>query len=179
MEIFPLRRTSSRVLEKNPYWEYWLDTYRLRDGREQTYYYVHTRGSVMVVPIAEDGRVVMVRQYRYLWQRESIEFPGGGIPEGIEPIVQARCELQEEAGIAADSIEYLGDFNPMNGVTDERCHVFLARNLRPAVKAEDPVEETAVLLMTAEELTARIADGTIWDGMTLAAWALVCAKGIR
>lgn len=179
MDLFPFARISSRMLADNPYWEYRLDTYRLRDGSEQPYYYVHTRGSVMVIPIAEDGRAVLVRQYRYLWQRESIEFPGGGIPKGIEPIVQAQRELQEEAGVTADNIEHIGDFNPMNGVTDERCYVFVARGLRPAIKAEDPIEETVALLMTMEELAASIADGTIWDGMTLAAWALVCAKGIR
>lgn len=67
----------------------------------------------------------------------------------------------------------------MNGVTDERCHVYVARQLHSVAKADDPVEETAPLLVTTEELVARIADGTIWDGMTLAAWALFSAQRER
>lgn len=176
MEISPLHRISSTLLARNPYWEYWLDTYSLHDGREQPYYYVHTHGSVMIIPITEDGRLVMIRQFRYLWQKESIEFPGGGIPDGATPEQQAHRELQEEAGYAAGTLAYLGTYNPMNGVTDERCHVFVAHQLQAAAKADDPVEETAPLLVTAEELTACIANGTIWDGMTLAAWALFNAR---
>lgn len=179
MESFPLRRISTVQLARNPYWEYWLDTYSLRDGREQPYYFVHTRGSVMIIPITEDGSLVMVRQFRYLWQRESIEFPGGGIPEGATTEQQAHRELQEEAGYAAGILERIGEYNPMNGVTDERCHVYVARQLHSVAKADDPVEETAPLLVTTEELVARIADGTIWDGMTLAAWALFSAQRER
>ncbi len=179
MEISPFRRNSRTVLARNPYWEYWLDTYSLRDGKEQPYYFVHTRGSVMIIPLTDEGKLVMVRQYRYLWQRESIEFPGGGIPEGATPEQQAHRELQEEAGYAAGILERIGEFNPMNGVTDERCHVYVARQLRPAAKADDPVEETTPLLVTPDELRARISDGTIWDGMTLAAWALFTAQQKR
>ncbi|MCX7929950.1 MAG: NUDIX hydrolase [Chlorobi bacterium] len=178
MDIFPLRRTASTTVANNPYWEYRLDTYQLRDGTKHPYHYVHTRGSVMVVPITESRQFVMVRQYRYLWQRESIEFPGGGIPDGGNADLQARHELQEEAGFLASDLEHIGAFNPMNGVTDECCNVYLARRLTPTAKATDPVEETDVVLLDSDELRARIADGTIWDGMTLAAWALLSARGI-
>ncbi|MCX8051030.1 MAG: NUDIX hydrolase [Chlorobi bacterium] len=176
MDIFPLRRITSQRVAENPYWEYWLDTYRLRDGSEHPYHYVHTHGSVMVVPIADDGRLVLVRQFRYLWQRESIEFPGGGVPDGTSARDHALRELQEEAGFAASLVEHIGDFNPMNGVTDERCSVFIARGLVPAAKSNDPIEETQPLLLTESQLRQHIADGTIWDGMTLAAWALFIAR---
>ncbi len=179
MELYPLRRTRSMCIEQNPYWEYRLDHYTTRDGKEHPYYYVHTRGSVMIIPITDDGRLVMIRQFRYLWQQESIEFPGGGVPDGATPEQQAHRELQEEAGYAAGTLSFLGTYNPMNGVTDERCYVFVARQLHAVAKAVDPGEETAPLLVTAEELTARIADGTIWDGMTLAAWALFTAQNQR
>lgn len=110
MESFPLRRISTVQLARNPYWEYWLDTYSLRDGREQPYYFVHTRGSVMIIPITEDGSLVMVRQFRYLWQRESIEFPGGGIPEGatlssrrIASCKKKLAMLQESSSASANT----------------------------------------------------------------------------
>ncbi len=179
MDIFPLRRTESQLLANNPYWEYRRDSYQLRDGSQRPYYYVHTNGSVMVIPITDDGRLVLVRQFRYLWQQESIEFPGGGIPSGISSADQAHRELQEEAGLTATTMILLGEFNPMNGVTDERCSVYLARGLSEVAKVNDPAEETDTLVMDETEFNARIADGTIWDGMTLAAWALLSAQRLR
>lgn len=176
MALSPLRKLRSELIAANPYWEYWLDAYQLADGSEHPYHYVHTRGSVMIIPIAADGRFVLVRQYRYLWQRESLEFPGGGIAEGFLPHEQAQRELAEEAGFRAEQLELIGEFNPMNGVTTERCSVFVARGLVATPKADDPAEETEVEFYHPEQLRDAIARGDIWDGMTLAAWALYQAR---
>lgn len=173
MALFPLERGSSQVVFVNPYWEYRLDRYRARDGTEHDYHYVHTRGSVLIIPLVVE-QYVLVRQYRYLWQRESLEFPGGGILPGVEPIEQAQRELQEEVGYCAGRIDLLGIFNPMNGVTDEQCHVFVASELEPSLRAQDPIEETLPELLCEAELGQAIRDGRLWDGMSLAAWALYC-----
>jgi ADP-ribose pyrophosphatase len=176
MELYPLRSTRSMCIEQNPYWEYRLDHYTTRDGREHPYYYVHTRGSVMVIPFVGDGRIVMVRQFRYLGQRESLEFPGGGIPGGVSAQEQALRELSEESGFSAAKLEHIGSFNPMNGVTDEWCVVFSAHDLCPSSRNTDPTEEIVVEILDVSELRACIARGDIWDGRTLAAWALYQAQ---
>ncbi|GIV54705.1 MAG: hypothetical protein KatS3mg039_1223 [Candidatus Kapaibacterium sp.] len=177
MTLPRLQRTQTQVLDVNPYWEYRLDTYRLDDGSERPYYYVHSRGSVMIVPILEDGRILMVRQFRYLWQRESLEFPGGGIPEATTPMDQAHRELQEETGFRASELIDIGDFNPINGITDERCSVFLALGLSAATKADNPAEQTEVVFLSREDIASRIASREIWDGQTLAAWTLYVTHG--
>ncbi|MDH7516598.1 MAG: NUDIX hydrolase, partial [Bacteroidota bacterium] len=114
------------------------------DGSESEYHSIETPGSVMIVPVDGEGRFLMVRQYRYLNGRESLEFPGGGIVAGLTVEESAVRELVEEAGCVADDMRVLGTHNPWNGVTGELCTVFLARGLHPACGVGDPGEECVV-----------------------------------
>ena len=166
------RTLTEETLLENPWWAYKRNTFVLPSGTHGVYHYVETPGSVMVVPVAADGRVVLVRQYRYLNGRDSVEFPGGGIPRGMAAAAAAEKELREEAGLVADTLLPLGTFNPYNGVTNELCHVFLATGHRTVPSEPDETEECEALLVSREELSALIARGEIWDGMTLAAWSM-------
>jgi ADP-ribose pyrophosphatase len=131
-----------------------------------------SNGSSCVVPVLPDGRLVLVNQYRYLRDRESLEFPCGGVKEGQTFDDTAVQELAEEAGYHAREWAIAGEFNPYNGVTDEMCRVFIAKRLTPVVVPHDDTEEFEKVTLTPEELEARIISGVIWDGMTIAAWAL-------
>lgn len=167
------KRLSTELRSRNPWWTYRVDRFALPSGKEGEYHHVHTEGSVMVVPVAGDGRLLLVNQYRYLLDRESLEFPGGGVKPGQTAEAAARAELAEEAGVSARELVRLGSFDPYNGVTDELCALFLARGLVPDPHARpDETELFEVTPLTAAELEARIARGEIWDGMTLAAWCL-------
>ena len=77
---------SSKTLIKNPYWDYKFDEYVLPSGNTGNYYYVETPGAVMVIPRSNDGKLVLVKQFRYLNSKVSIEFPGGGIIPDYSPI---------------------------------------------------------------------------------------------
>lgn len=167
-----LRRLSTEILHKNPWWEYRHDKYLHPDDSPGEFFYVHTRGAVFVIPEMENGRLLLLRQFRYLNQRESIEFVGGGIKEGLTPEESAREELLEEGGFLSGALIPLGWFNPMNGATDEQCYVFLARELRVANAHPEVSEEFEPIMVTPDELDAMIANGEIWDGMTLAAYAM-------
>lgn len=170
--LTPLKKISSLTVLKNPYWEYKHDTYTLPSSAVGDYYYVHTNGSVFVIPQLSNGDIVLCNQYRYLNQKESLEFPGGGLKYGVEAETQARVELQEEAGYHAQSMQFLGVFNPMNGVTDELCHVFLARELELVTATPEESEEFEIITMTPAQIRKAIKGNLIWDGMTLAAWAM-------
>ncbi len=167
-----LETIKSSKVYKNPWWEYRLDKYRMPSGNIEEYHYVYTAGSTFVIPVLPDGKFVMTRQYRYLVQKESIEFPGGGLAGGLTPEENARCELLEEAGCEADSLKYIGEFNPYNGVTCEICKVYLAEHLTKKEAQPEESEQFEVFSLTEEELTEKIKKGEIWDGMTLAAWSL-------
>jgi 8-oxo-dGTP pyrophosphatase MutT (NUDIX family) len=84
----------------------------------------------------------------------------------------AREELLEEAGVTASTLTSLGWFNPMNGLSDEHCSVFLATGLQRHAAMPEASEEFEPLLLTRSEIDRRIASGEIWDGMTLAAYSL-------
>ena len=167
-----LRQISSAILAKNPWWEYRKDSYDKPDGSEGEYHYVHTPGSVMVIPVTGGGSIIAVRQYRYLNQREGLEFIGGGIKQGKGPEEAAREELLEEAGIVAGELTKIGEFNPMNGVTDEICNIFVARSLKKTTAHPDSSEEFEVVELVYEKFCELIGSGSLWDGMTLAAFAL-------
>jgi ADP-ribose pyrophosphatase len=174
------RRLSSELRAHNPWWSYRLDRFALPTGREGEYHFVHTEGSAMVVPVADDGRLLLVNQYRYLLDRESLEFPGGGVKPGQSPEEAARAELAEEAGVTAHELLHLGRFNPCNGVTDELCDLFLARGLTPSLHGRpDETEELELASLSPGELERRIAAGQIWDGMTLAAWCWARSSVVR
>lgn len=158
---------------KNPWWTYRKDITLLPSGKEGEYHYVHVKGSSMVIPILPDGTLVLVNQYRYLCDRESLEFPCGSVKEHSTYEATAAEELAEETGLSAGELERAAEFNPYNGVTDEVCRIFFARNLTPAEKHPDETEEFEQLRLRPDQFDAEIRKGSIWDGMTLAAWSLV------
>jgi ADP-ribose pyrophosphatase len=170
------KKLTERVVFRNPWWTYRLDTYELPTGSQGEYNYVHTNGSSMVIPVMTDGRVLMVNQYRYLAERESLEFPCGSVKDGSSYDETAWHELAEETGYSSNRFFLAGEFNPYNGVTDEMCHVYIARELYPVASTPDETEQFELLMLTAAEIDARIASGEIWDGMSVAAWAIVKAK---
>ena len=115
----------------------------------------------------------MVKQYRYLCDEVSLEFPSGGVKAGSDYIRTAASELAEEAGLKAGDFQLAGKFNPYNGVTNEICRVYVARSLARTKSEPDATEQFEETLLTPEEIDAKIRSGEIWDGMTIAAWALV------
>ena len=173
MALRPWKTLSTERKIKNPWWEYRYDRFELPDGRPGEYHLVHTNGSSMVVPAGADGTILMVNQYRYLARRESLEFPCGAVKDGSTYEETAEHELREETGFVAEEMTLAGTFNPYNGVTDEFCRVYLARRLTHVGASPDDTEEFELLSLTVSEIDARIKDGSLWDGMSLAAWCII------
>ena len=145
------------------------------DGSNFTYTYLSVAPSVMVVAIDGEGRIVIVRQYRYPTRRYSYELPGGG--SGGESLEKAALrELQEETGYRAASIERLGEFVTYCGLADEICHVFLATDLTPGEQKLEKSEDITVHTVSYPELLDMISDGKFCDGMGLAALHLARAR---
>jgi 8-oxo-dGDP phosphatase len=163
---------SSDIKFSNPYWQYALDNYILPNGQESQYHYVKSGGSCIIIPKQKNNTFVMVRQYRYLNKKFSLEFPGGGIKNNTSPLENAKNELIEEAGLYAGKMKKIGEFNPFNGVTNEICSVYLAEELKGTTPLPEDSEEFEILNLTIEEINKNINDNQIWDGMTLASWAL-------
>lgn len=170
MPLSKWRKLSQKELFKNPWWVYRQDTFALPNGEVSDYFYVHTNGSSMIIPVLDDGRIVMVRQYRYLTDEESLEFPCGGVKAGSDYALTAAAELEEEAGYKAAELKNVGQFNPFNGITNEICRVYVARGLTQVGSKPEATEEFEHLLLNPSEIDERIRSGEIWDGMSIAAW---------
>jgi ADP-ribose pyrophosphatase len=167
------KQLTTKIVLKNPWWTYKMDEFRIPDGISGEYHYVHTNGASMIVPVTADGKIILVNQYRYLCDKESIEFPCGGVKEGKSYEEMAVIELEEETGFRASSLRQIGEFNPYNGVTNEICKVFIAHGLIQSKSIPDATEEFEILHRTPAEIDSLIRTNVIWDGMSIAAWGLV------
>ncbi|HVQ27374.1 MAG TPA: NUDIX hydrolase [Planctomycetota bacterium] len=164
----------TRVLEKRRVYDgkvlaLDVDTVEEPGGVRAAREVVRHHGSVACLPVHEDGRVVLVRQYRYAVQAAVWELPAGRIDSGETPEQGARRELVEEAGLEAGRVEPLLSFYTTPGFCDEVIHVFRASDLRvvPARPEEDERIEPSWL--TLEQALAMIDRGEIKEGKTLIA----------
>jgi ADP-ribose pyrophosphatase len=153
------------------------DEVRLPDGRTAIREYVRHPGAVMMVPLLDDGRVVLVRQFRYPLRRHFIEIPAGKIDPGEGPLDTAKRELREECGYTAARWDHLKTIHPCIGYSDERIELYLARGLEHVEQALDDEEFLEVLAMPLAEALAWVWAGKITEvkaviGLMLASEAL-------
>ncbi len=142
-------------------------------GLEGTFGIIRHPGASLAVPVLDDGRVVILRQYRFAVAGRLLEFPAGTLDEGEDPLTTMQRELQEEAGYSASRWDSLGAMVPCPGYSDEVIHLFLARDLTPLEEppAGDDDEDMTVLLMDPGELDAVLASGDeALDGKSVTAW---------
>lgn len=125
-------------------------------------------GAVAVIAVTDEGKLVLVEQYRKALERSIIEIPAGKLEPGEEPIVTARRELEEETGYGAQSLTYLQAFATSPGFADEIIHLFVAKDLyKIENKAElDEDEFVELLEVSLEEAGQMVADERIYDAKT-------------
>lgn len=153
-----------------------VDDIEFADGTTGTWDVLHKGDFALIVPVHADGRLELVRQYRYPPQSWSLEFPQGMIETGEDPLVAAARELAEETGWRAGSIRPLGRFMQAVGFSDQFCAVYLATDLAPGDRALESGEIGMTShTMTEAEFVAAVSAGEIADSSTLAAWAMVLA----
>ena len=143
------------------------DTVLLPDGSHALREYIKHPGAVMVIPVLDDGRVIVERQYRYPLQRALIEFPAGKIDPGEDTLVCARRELREETGYTARAWARAGVLHPVLAYADEFIEIWFARGLSLGERALDAGEFLDVLAVTPDELLAACRDGVVTDAKTL------------
>lgn len=142
------------------------DRVRLPDGGEATREYIRHPGAVTVVPILDDGRVVMVRQYRHPVGRILLEWPAGKLEIGEPPLTCAVRELREETGYEARDWARAGVFHNACAYSDEGIEIWFARGLVPGRQALDAGEFVEVCLEQPDELLVRLTAGEITDMKT-------------
>ncbi|MYC49592.1 MAG: NUDIX hydrolase [Synechococcus sp. SB0662_bin_14] len=150
-----------------------LARWRLPIGAEGVYGCIRHPGACLAVPILEDGRVVVLRQYRFAVARRLLEFPAGTLETGEQPLASIQRELGEETGFAAARWDSLGHLLPCPGYSDEVIHLFLARQLTPLPEppGHDADEDLQVITLTPAQLEERLTSGEeSLDAKTVTAW---------
>ena len=143
------------------------DLVRLPDGREATREYIRHPGAVMIVPLLEDGQLLLERQYRYPMGRVMLEFPAGKLDPQERPLDCAVRELREETGYRAAEWAYAGVLHNAIAYSDEGIHIFFARGLVPGPVQLDAGEFVECLSISTEALDEASRRGEVTDAKTL------------
>ena len=145
------------------------DQVRLPDGSTGEREYIRHPGAVLIVPLFDDGRVLLERQFRYPHGREFIEVPAGKL-EADEPHLEtAKRELLEETGYTAQEWSRLGVIHTAIAYTNEAIEIFVAKKLQLGERKLDAGEFLETLIVGFDEAIAMIRDGRITDAKSVTA----------
>ena len=153
----------------------------LANGHEAKWDFIHHDGAAAVLPVAADGKILMVRQYRNALDRYTLEIPAGKLDAPGEPKVEcAFRELEEETGFKAETMEYLMTINTTVAFCDEAIDLFVAKDLVKTEQHLDADESIDVEEWDVKDLLELIYGGKLTDGKTVAAiMAYAQREGIR
>jgi ADP-ribose pyrophosphatase len=161
------RRVSGEQVWRGQFLDVRRDVIAQADGHTATREYIVHPGAVMVVPLLDDGRLVLERQYRYPLGRVLLEFPAGKLDPGETVAACAARELAEETGYTASEWARACLVHNACAYSDERIEIWFARGLRPGPRRLDAGELIDVCLMHEAELDAQAASGALTDVKTL------------
>jgi ADP-ribose pyrophosphatase len=160
-------QTSSEDVYSGKFLHLKKDIVKLPDGNTTFREYLIHPGAVAIMPILNDGRILLERQFRYPVDAAMIEIPAGKLELGEDPLLCAQRELLEETGYSAKSWEFLGRIHPVISYSTEIIDIYLAKDLTLGERALDEGEFLDVFAATLDEMHAWIAEGKITDVKTI------------
>jgi ADP-ribose pyrophosphatase len=159
---------SREVLLSNSLFQVARLTFEGPNGNEIVRDVIEHRGAAVILPLLDDGRVILIRNMRRTVGKVLWELPAGTLEPGEAPEVCAAREVEEETGYRAGTLEPLTAFYASPGILDERMHGFIATDLTPSTQNLDADEEIQVFPIPQWQIRDMIKDGHIEDGKTIA-----------
>ncbi|HJV45906.1 MAG TPA: NUDIX hydrolase [Bacillota bacterium] len=144
-----------------------LEQVELPNGKQASREIVRHPGAVAIVAITEDGRIVMVRQFRKPLDQTIFEIPAGKLEKGEDPLACAKRELIEETGYSAQEMKAIVSFYTSPGFADEFIYIYEAKGLTVGEATPDEDEFVDLHLLTLEEAMDKITSGEIIDAKTV------------
>jgi ADP-ribose pyrophosphatase len=135
------------------------------------YYPIEINDSVLIIPVTRDNKIIFIKQYRYPVNEFYLELPAGN-SEGENPRKAAQRELIEETGFKTKKLTKIGEFVPYNGISSEKCFLFIAQGLIKTKSQPDETEIFEYYKIPIKKAYRMIDKGEIKDGMTLAGLCL-------
>lgn len=163
-------RIGRELVYKGVIIDYYQDTIKIPNGNIAKWDFIKHKGAAAVVAVKEDGKLLMVRQYRNALDRETLEIPAGGLNDVDEPTeLAAARELEEETGYTAGKLELLLSLRTTVAFCDEKIDVYVATDLKRSKQHLDEDEYLDVVSCEVDELIQMIYDCRIQDGKTVSA----------
>lgn len=157
------------MVHRGRVFDFTKETVRLTNGVTVDMEVIRHPGAAAIVPLTADGQIIMLKQYRHAVGGPLWEIPAGTMDAAdASPLACARRELVEETGFSAANWDALGELTPVPGYSDERIHLFLARDLSPAAQNLDEDEIVAVHPLPLVQVRRMIFEGEITDAKTIA-----------
>lgn len=160
------RKLSSETVYDGKIIKVTKDTVSLEDGKETLREVVHHPGGACVVPVTDDGEVILVRQYRYPHGTETLEVPAGKLEYGEDPMECGKRELLEETGATADAIYSLGQLLPTPAYDKEVIYMYLAQGLHFEEQKLDEGEFLDIVKMPLQKAVKLVMQDKIRDAKT-------------
>ena len=165
-----VKRIGRELAYKGVILNVYKDHMSFANGNTAEWDFIHHDGAAAVVPVLDDGRILMVRQYRNALERMTLEIPAGKLDDPKEAgIVCATRELEEETGYRSDDLEWLVTLRTTVAFCDEKIDIYVAKNLIPSKQHLDEDEYVDVKAYTLQELKEMIFTGRIEDSKNMAA----------
>jgi ADP-ribose pyrophosphatase len=168
MKKFEEKTITSETIFEGKVIKLQVDEVRLPDGKTSKRELIKHPGAVAIIALTDEGKLVLVEQYRKAMERSLVEIPAGKLEKGEEPAASAVRELEEETGYECEKMEWLTSFYTSPGFADELVHVFVAKNLKKKENAAALDEDEFVELMelTLTEAEQFMKEGKIKDAKT-------------
>lgn len=146
------------------------DTIKVSNGNIVKWDFIGHKGAAATIPVTDDGKIILVKQWRNALDRFTYEIPAGGLESENEPMIEAAArELEEETGYRSENLEFLISLKTTVAFCNERIDVFVARNLIKTEQNLDRDEEIEIKIFDMEELLSMIKSGEMQDSKTVSA----------
>lgn len=164
------KRVNRRLVHRGAILDFCKDEIITPEGKNVEWDYLEHKGAAAVIPVMEDGKIIMVRQWRNAVDKFSLEIPAGGRDSKDEPTFEcASRELEEETGYRSENIEFLQTIIPAIAYSGELIDIYVAFDLIKSHQNLDPDEDINLEFYTPEELVDMIMKNEINDAKTISA----------
>ena len=165
----PYKRLKRELIHEGRIINYFCDTIEIEGGKQTTFDFIGHKGASAMIPVDQDGNILMVRQYRNAIDQYSLEIPAGGLNPGEDNRTCAIRECEEETGYKAGEVFHLIDVFTTVAFSNEKIGIYYTTGITPSKQNLDEDEFVTLERHSIEELTKMIFNGVIQDAKTVAA----------